>query len=89
MIEYRLYARQSGNMMRRVEIRMDEATYALAQQRASAEGISFAAFVRELIKKQIDDKVRPNTITSQLKLVPHKSHTLKLSESVNQRGLLE
>ncbi len=40
-------------MMRRAHIRMDEATYALAQQRASAEGISFAAFVRKAVERQI------------------------------------
>ena len=39
-------------MMRRTHIRLDEATYALARQRASAEGISFAAFVRKAVEQQ-------------------------------------
>ena len=40
-------------MMRRAQIRLDEATYALARQRASAEGISFAAFVRKALEQQL------------------------------------
>ena len=40
-------------MMRRAQIRLDEATYALARQRASAEGISFAAFVRKAVERQL------------------------------------
>lgn len=40
-------------MMRRAQIRLDEATYALARQRASAEGISFAAFVRRAVERQL------------------------------------
>ena len=40
-------------MMRRAQIRLDEATYALARQRASAEGISFAAFVRKAVEEQL------------------------------------
>ncbi|MDE2717944.1 MAG: hypothetical protein OXI33_13175 [Chloroflexota bacterium] len=40
-------------MMRRAHIRLDEATYALARQRASAEGISFAAFVRRAVEQQL------------------------------------
>ena len=39
--------------MRRVEIRLEEATYTLARQRAAAEGISFAAFVRKAIERQL------------------------------------
>lgn len=37
---------------------MDEATYALAQQRASAEGISFAAFVRKAVERQLAPEIR-------------------------------
>ena len=40
-------------MMRRAHIRLDEATYTLARQRASAEGISFAAFVRRAVEEQL------------------------------------
>ena len=40
-------------MMRRAQIRMDEATYALARKKASAEGISFAAFVRKAVERQL------------------------------------
>ena len=40
-------------MMRRAQIRLDEPTYALARQRASAEGISFAAFVRRAVERQL------------------------------------
>ena len=49
-------------MMRRTQIRMDEATYALAQQRASAEGISFAAFVRKAVERQLapEGRALPN-----------------------------
>ena len=49
-------------MMRRAQIRMDEATYALARQRASAEGISFAAFVRKAVERQLapESRVLPN-----------------------------
>ena len=43
-------------MMRRAHIRLDEATYALARQRASAEGISFAAFVRRAVEQQLAPK---------------------------------
>ena len=39
--------------MRSAHIRLDEATYALARQRASAEGISFAAFVRKAVERQL------------------------------------
>ena len=48
--------------MRRAHIRMDEATYALAQQRASAEGISFAAFVRKAVESQLapEGRALPN-----------------------------
>ncbi len=49
-------------MMRRVEIRLDEATYALAQEKASAEGISFAAFVRKAVERQLapEGRALPN-----------------------------
>ena len=40
-------------MMKRAHIRLDEATYALARQRATAEGISFAAFVRRAVEQQL------------------------------------
>ena len=40
-------------MMKRAQIRLDEATYVLARQRASAEGISFAAFVRKAVEHQL------------------------------------
>ena len=39
--------------MRRAQIRLDEATYTLVRQRASAEGISFAAFVRKALEQQL------------------------------------
>ena len=45
-------------MMRRAQIRLDEATYALARQRASAEGISFAAFVRKALEQQLAPECR-------------------------------
>ena len=44
-------------MMRRAQIRLDEATYALARQRASAEGISFAAFVRKALEQQLAPEI--------------------------------
>ena len=44
--------------MRRAHIRLDEATYALARQRASAEGISFAAFVRKALEQQLAPESR-------------------------------
>ena len=43
----------NATMMRRAHIRLDEATYMLARQRASAEGISFAAFVRKAVEQQL------------------------------------
>lgn len=49
-------------MMRRVEIRLEEATYALARQRASAEGISFAAFVRRAVERQLAPQGRQATV---------------------------
>lgn len=49
-------------MMRRAQIRMDEATYALARQRASAEGISFAAFVRKAVEQQLAPEGRQATV---------------------------
>ena len=49
-------------MMRRAHIRLDEATYALASQRASAEGISFAAFVRRAVEQQLAPEGRQTTI---------------------------
>ena len=45
-------------MMKRAQIRLDEATYALARQRASAEGISFAAFVRKAVEQQLGPESR-------------------------------
>ena len=47
--------------MRRAHIRLDEATYALARQRASAEGISFAAFVRRAVEQQLAPESRDAT----------------------------
>ena len=44
--------------MRRAHIRLDEATYTLARQRASAEGISFAAFVRRAVEEQLAPESR-------------------------------
>ena len=59
-------------MMRRAQIRLDEPTYALARQRASAEGISFAAFVRKAIEKQLSPESR--TLPNRRQLVsPNKS----------------
>lgn len=46
-------------MMRSAHIRLDEATYALARQRASAEGLSFAAFVRKALEQQLAPQGRP------------------------------
>lgn len=48
-------------MMRRAQIRLDEATYTLVRQRASAEGISFAAFVRKALEQQLAPVSRPTT----------------------------
>ena len=45
-------------MMRRAHIRLDEVTYALARQRASAEGISFASFVRRAVEQQLAPESR-------------------------------
>ena len=49
-------------MMRRAHIRLDEATYTLARQRASAEGISFAAFVRNAVERQLAPENRQTTL---------------------------
>ena len=51
-------------MMRRTQIRLDDATYALARQRASAEGISFAAFVRRAVEQQLGPESRDATAHS-------------------------
>ena len=48
-------------MMRRAHIRLDEATYTLARQRASAEGISFAAFVRKALEQQLAPESQQTT----------------------------
>ena len=51
-------------MMRRAQIRLDEATYALARQRASAEGISFAAFVRKALEQQLAPEADLTTVNT-------------------------
>ena len=74
-------------MMRRAQIRLDEATYTLVRQRASAEGISFAAFVRKALEQQLAPVTIQNPRTENSKPVTTESFSFIGMGSSDQGAL--